>query len=283
MITIKKFLGLPEGTQKRKLMRLIGDFEAALSSGSAEAESYRRFFSALHVALSRGDADSALVEPGELAKMISASYSIHASFAANRLRHILMEELGKVAADWDRHNPGSGGEAGDPGRFRLSLGEPPRLPALRQGEKGLYLDDIRSPYNVGAIFRSAEFFTIRYIIVSPETPQPGSNRLDRTSMGASGRLPWGVLGRSDFIASVDGSGEWSAALETGGWVLCQTGLPDRGWLVVGNEELGVHPDLLEFLGERRDGIVSITGGGTKASLNVSVACGIALSVWHGAA
>jgi hypothetical protein len=54
MITLQKFFRLPAGTQKRKLMRLIGDFEQALASGEqGAAEEFRRFFQGLHVALSR--------------------------------------------------------------------------------------------------------------------------------------------------------------------------------------------------------------------------------------
>jgi TrmH family RNA methyltransferase len=288
MITLKKFLSLNGGTQKRKLMRLIGDFEQALSDGeSRQIDGFRRFFQGLHVALSRGEADASLVDPGELAKLISASYSIHAAFAANRLRHILMDELGKVAADWDRGGGARSGlgESGDPQRVMLTLGDPARLPLLRTGEKGLYLDDIRSPYNVGAIFRSAEFFGLRYIVMSPQTPLPGTTRLDRTSMGASSRISWAVAGREDFVASIGDSGEWCAALETGGTDIGSAPMPVSGWMVLGNEELGVHPDILAFLsGEGRPGpsLLTISGGGDKASLNVSVACGIALSRWFAA-
>jgi TrmH family RNA methyltransferase len=287
MITLQKFFRLPAGTQKRKLMRLIGDFEQALASGEqGAAEEFRRFFQGLHVALSRGEADISLVDPGELAKMIRASQSIHATFAANRLKHILMDELGKISADWDRGGAaGSPGEMKDPERVRLSLGEPARLPVMKSKQKGLYLDDLRSPFNVGSVFRSAGFFGIDYIILSPDTPTPGNTRLDRTSMGTSAEIPWGVAGRQEFIDSLKGQGIWWCALETGGGNILEANLPPGGWMVLGNEELGVHPDILAAAGDPgrgAPGIFSIPGSGTKASLNVSVACGIALSRWASA-
>jgi TrmH family RNA methyltransferase len=65
-------------------------------------------------------------------------------------------------------------------------------------------------------------------------------------------------------------------LETGGEPIDTFRFPDSGVLVVGSEELGVRPELLN----RSDHRVSIPMRGAKRSLNVGVACAIALYAWQ---
>ncbi|AHC13581.1 TrmH family RNA methyltransferase [Salinispira pacifica] len=310
MITLRKFLQLKPGTRKRKLVRIIGDYEQFLAGKlQGNKTAFLRFFEDLERNLPQD-----LVDPGEWHNFVRAANSIHAGFAANRLRHLLMDEIGAVAADWDEYSgpsPGSGGQGGpgfdpgpeyrDPMENKLDLGDPPRLPHLPPGGRGLYLDDIRAPFNVGAVFRTAAFFGISPIIVSPDTPKPGTPRLDKTSMGMSFQSRWGVLSREDFINSFPASGAGDRAadtipplylLETGGEAIGETLLKSGGWLILGNEELGVHPDLLELSRElsqsagsgelqenQKSRILSIPGSGKKASLNVSVAFGIAAAYW----
>jgi TrmH family RNA methyltransferase len=68
------------------------------------------------------------------------------------------------------------------------------------------------------------------------------------------------------------------ALETGGVPLAQFKFPQRGILIAGSEELGVSPRALAAA-DASLGRVSIPCYGAKASLNVSVAFGIALQAW----
>lgn len=65
------------------------------------------------------------------------------------------------------------------------------------------------------------------------------------------------------------------ALETGGIPVSEFSFPRRGVLMVGSEELGLSPAALE----RASRHVSVPLVGAKASLNVGVAVGIALSWW----
>jgi TrmH family RNA methyltransferase len=68
------------------------------------------------------------------------------------------------------------------------------------------------------------------------------------------------------------------ALETGGIPLAEFPFPQRGLLITGSEELGVSPRALAAA-DASLGRVSIPCYGTKASLNVSVAFGIAVQAW----
>lgn len=69
------------------------------------------------------------------------------------------------------------------------------------------------------------------------------------------------------------------ALETGGVPLAEFPFPRRGVMIAGSEELGVSPRALASA-DASLGRVSIPIYGTKASLNVSVAFGIALQAWR---
>jgi len=180
--------------------------------------------------------------------------------ALNQIKHILLTETGKDQADWD---------------FTDING---KLDAeKRQIFKGMqvYMEDIRSPFNVGAMFRTAESFGVEKIILSPFCADPRHRRAERTAMGCIGIIPWE---RRDLFAAPDKEPLPLFALETGGIPLAEFPFPAQGILIAGSEELGVSPQTL-VAADASLGRLSIPCYGTKASLNVSVAFGIALQTW----
>jgi RNA methyltransferase, TrmH family len=176
--------------------------------------------------------------------------------AANDLRHAILAEIGAPMADWDMIDPGSG--LLDPGSRNV-------LPGLI-----LYLEDIRSPFNVGTIFRTAEAFGVERILVSPRCADPLHPRSLRSSMGCVGLMPWERLDSAPGL-------EEAFALELGGDTIDDFAFPPRGVCVLGNEEMGVAPETVAACGLGR---VSIPMSGAKASLNVAVAAGICLHAWR---
>ena len=183
--------------------------------------------------------------------------------AVDELRHALLAATGQAPADWDLIDPTTG---------RLAA-------AARRVHRGLrlYLDDLRSPFNLGTIFRTAEAFGVEELGLSPAAADPGHTRAARSAMGAAGVLPWR---RADLVALVGQGGAWAGepvyALELGGTELDKFRFPPRGIAVLGSEELGVSPEALSLC---TYGIVSIPLYGAKASLNVAVATGILLQAW----
>jgi len=181
--------------------------------------------------------------------------------AINCVKHILLAETGRDQADWD---------------FTVSGGLDP---AKRQIFEGMmvYMEDIRSPFNVGAMFRTAESFGVEKIILSPLCADPRHKRAQRTAMGCTEIIPWE---RQDlFPASEPPPLPCPVfALETGGIPLAEFPFPRRGLLIAGSEELGVSPRALAAA-DASLGRVSIPCYGAKASLNVSVAFGIAVQTW----
>jgi len=134
-----------------------------------------------------------------------------------------------------------------------------------------YLEDIRSPFNVGSIFRTAEALGFEEIILSPECADPLHPRALRTAMGTVERMPWR---RAPVSALAEMEGVF--ALEVGGSALQDFEFPLPGIMVLGSEELGVSR---EALGLCSRGCAEIPLVGSKASLNVATAFGIAGFAW----
>jgi len=181
--------------------------------------------------------------------------------ALNNIKHILYNETGREQADWD-----------------FTCGDGSLDPHKRHIMEGMqvYLEDIRSPFNVGAMFRTAESFGIEKIILSPFCADPRHQRAQRTSMGCIDIIPWE---KKDLYSGEPPNTELPVfALETGGIPLSEFPFPRRGIMITGSEELGVSPRALAAA-DASLGRVSISCFGTKASLNVSVAFGIALQAW----
>jgi tRNA G18 (ribose-2'-O)-methylase SpoU len=141
------------------------------------------------------------------------------------------------------------------------------------------LDNIRSAYNVGAIFRTADGIGTGHIYLCGITPNPGENdAIQKTALGAEIEVPWShhldALGLGRALQS---QGYRLVALETtpdSQLVFefnLQKSAPQPILLVVGNEQAGVDPGLLNLC----DHVFAVPMVGSKASLNVAVAFGIA--------
>lgn len=170
------------------------------------------------------------------------------------LYYFLLTELGESFADWDFISSG----ILDRDRRRVF-------------EHYLYLDGIRSPYNLGSIFRSSDFFGVKEIFLSPSCPSPMHERAKRTSMGTVDVIPY----REKSLEELEGN---VFALELGGTDIEDFEFPERGICIVGSEESGVEKRALEKA-KSSCGVVSIRGYGAKASLNVASAISILLNRW----
>ena len=190
----------------------------------------------------------------------------------NSARHLLGREAGFYPSEWDFDNNDAKGLL-DPSNRSVSPG------------MEVYLEDIRSPFNIGAIFRGAESFGVEKIYLSQFSADPEHKRAQRTAMGCVSVLPWERMENDPFDpqCNVSASGFFSPetaffALETGGTRLEDFTFPKRGIMIVGSEELGVSPHALAKA-DASLGRVSIPILGAKGSLNVAVAFGIAVHAW----
>jgi 23S rRNA (guanosine2251-2'-O)-methyltransferase len=151
----------------------------------------------------------------------------------------------------------------------------------------LIAHNIRSTHNVGSIFRTAEGFGVKKIILSGYTPYPklpNDNRLPhiadklhhqihKTALGAEGLVAFEYQEEVD-IAQLKSSGYQIVALEQADISIPLNAYkaPEKMALIIGEEVNGVDENILKTC----DSILEIPMKGKKESFNVSVATGIAL-------
>ena len=244
MITVKKLLTLKERTRFRKISMIAHEAAVALKNGQEIDFEYI----------------NDVLEVAGFEALDSSSDSGSLAFGLEDVSQTLLARLGAEPSDWD---------------FRTEEGELDSSRRIVQ-DKVLVLDRVRSPYNVGAVFRSAEAFGIARIILVEGTASPEHVRAQRTSRGTTDVVPWEFMPEAEvvsFLKSYDS--ESVIALELGGTSINEFAFPERGVAVLGSEEFGISPEILSCCGSR----VSIPMGGSKGSLNVSVAAGILLQRW----
>ncbi len=266
MISPRKLASLPRKIRLRKLVHILERWERGLSRGEEPLPAYAAEILDLLAGEKRLDEDIRrqaveLAEAWREGERGSSGGFVDFRRMTNGLKHGLMERLDLSPGDWDFYDPES-----------RSFSRPPEgiLP-LR-----VYLDDIRSPFNVGSIFRSAEAFGAECIFVSPHCARPDHRRALRTSMGSTEILPWKVREIEELESTETGT---VFALEIGGTAIEDFSFPQEGTVLLGSEELGLSPEARR-LAEADGGIVSIPLSGGKASLNVAVAFGILMERWR---
>ena len=135
----------------------------------------------------------------------------------------------------------------------------------------VYAEDIRSPFNMGSIFRTAEGMGAEKVIISPFCVDPNQPRAVRSGMGCIETMGWDQIPVEELPDDIP-----IFALETGGTDIEEFVFPEKGICIIGSEELGVSP---QALNKATYGRVSIPMKGLKASLNVGVAFGILMQKW----
>jgi tRNA G18 (ribose-2'-O)-methylase SpoU len=142
------------------------------------------------------------------------------------------------------------------------------------------LDNIRSTYNVGAMFRTADGAGLRHLHLAGITPTPNHPKIAKTALGAEAVVPWSAHPNGlEAALAMREAGYHVWALEGGPRAVslfdAARRMPDGPvLLVVGNEIAGVDPMLLDECEQ----VLSIPMQGEKQSLNVAIAFGIAAYV-----
>jgi 23S rRNA (guanosine2251-2'-O)-methyltransferase len=145
----------------------------------------------------------------------------------------------------------------------------------------LALHNIRSVYNVGAIFRTADAVGVSKIYLCGYTPAPidrfGRARMDiaKAALGAEKTVAWeSVEDVKKLIKQLKKQKYHILALEqsSGSINYKKAKLEKKNLLILGEEVKGIESKILNLC----DQILEIPMRGSKESLNVSVAAGVAL-------
>lgn len=152
---------------------------------------------------------------------------------------------------------------------------------MKKISQALILPDIRSAINVGAIFRTADAVGISKIYLTGYTPRPtdkfGRIQKDiaKSALGAEGFVEWEYQkSLVSLISKLKKQGFHIIALEQNKRAIDYRKIKISGKIaiILGPEVTGLPKNILD----KSDTIVEIPMYGKKESLNVSVACGVAL-------
>ena len=147
----------------------------------------------------------------------------------------------------------------------------PKIPVI------LVLDDVRSAYNVGSVFRTADAFRVEKIFLCGITGAPPNREILKTALGATESVSWEYVSDiREVITGLKGLGYSVFAFEqVENSIKLHDFIPEgnrKYALVFGHEVFGVKQDILNMC----DGCLEIPQFGTKHSFNITVSAGIAL-------
>ncbi|MBL7765282.1 MAG: RNA methyltransferase [Chitinophagaceae bacterium] len=145
------------------------------------------------------------------------------------------------------------------------------LPAGLESEVrgvSLVLDDIQDPGNMGTLIRTADWFGVKQIYASPATADAFNPKVVQASMGSVFRVNISVTDITQLLKENHKLPAYAAVL--GGEDIGKVGKIKEGFIVLGNESKGIHPEILARCKHK----LTIPKHGQAESLNVAVAAGI---------
>ena len=157
MITLRKLRELKPGTRFRRAIALLGEFEADIVGEKSIDFGYLTDL----FKLLAGDEELSVEQRRNIERHYEAAFkgmsnSLELRRACNDVRNVLLRQLGSEPADWD---------------FSSSLDFAPNSTVY---PIQVYLEDLRSPFNVGSVFRVAAAFGLEAVLLSSDTPDPGA-------------------------------------------------------------------------------------------------------------
>ena len=141
------------------------------------------------------------------------------------------------------------------------------------------LDGVRSLYNVGSVFRTADAFRLAGVVLCGITATPPNAEIHKTALGAEDSVAWKHFDDTmEAVQWLRDEGYTLLAIEQcEGSTMLNDFHPDpslRYAVILGNEVKGVQQSVVDAC----DGCIEIPQFGTKHSMNVSVTAGII--IWH---
>lgn len=143
------------------------------------------------------------------------------------------------------------------------------------------LDNVRSLYNVGSVFRTADAFRVEALWLCGVSGCPPNAEIHKTALGGEDSVDWRYFkDTQDAVRELHDKGHfvWSVEQVEGSIkldkladsTLFKPGAPAA--VILGNEVKGVQQSVVDM----SDGCLEIPQYGTKHSLNVSITAGIVI-------
>jgi tRNA G18 (ribose-2'-O)-methylase SpoU len=151
---------------------------------------------------------------------------------------------------------------------------------FRQSEKIpiiVVLENIRSAYNVGSVFRTADAFLLQAVYICGYTAHPPHKEIKKTALGADETVSW------KYFKKID---EAIEELRNGGYKIfaveqaenshplqgVESKIEQKLAVIFGNEVTGIEQSTIDLT----DGCIEIPQLGMKHSLNIATAAGVVL-------
>lgn len=137
------------------------------------------------------------------------------------------------------------------------------------------LDDVRSMYNIGSIFRTCDTFRVEALYLCGICQTPPSTEIHKTALGAEESVNWKYFNTAlEAINELKKEGYHILSVEqVEHSTKLQSFIPQSNIkyaVILGNEVKGVHQEVIDI----SDDCLEIPQLGTKHSMNVSVTAGI---------
>ena len=165
------------------------------------------------------------------------------------MRKLKMEELGRKSVE----------------EFKRSS----KIPVI------IVLENVRSAYNVGSVFRTGDAFLIEAIYLAGYTARPPHKEIKKTALGAEETVNWRHFTTASLaVRELKENGYKVFAIEqvVNSISLEKTGVTDKTALIFGNEVSGIEQSTIALC----DGCIEIPQLGMKHSLNIATAVGVVL-------
>lgn len=150
---------------------------------------------------------------------------------------------------------------------------------FRQAEKNtivVVLENVRSAYNVGSVFRTADAFLLQSIYICGYTAHPPHKEIKKTALGAEETMNWKYFKKiNEAIEELRGEGYKVFAVEQSENSLQLQDVEfknEKLAVIFGNEVTGIEQSTIEMT----EGCIEIPQMGMKHSLNIATAAGVVL-------
>ena len=139
------------------------------------------------------------------------------------------------------------------------------------------MDNVRSMYNVGSVFRTCDAFSVEKLLLCGITACPPHKEIAKTALGATESVDWAHYATTvEAVTELKQQGYkvWAVEQVDTSMMLdrMEVSGDEKTAIVLGNEVFGVDDEVLALC----DGAIEIPQNGTKHSLNVSIAGGIVI-------
>ena len=149
------------------------------------------------------------------------------------------------------------------------------LPHICRNPVHVVLDNIRSAFNVGSVFRTADAGAVAHIHLCGMSAHPPHKKIEKTALGAFEYVPWTYYERTaSALERLREQGIPCVAVEAAERAIPHTAFdwPKPVAIVFGNEVTGINLKVQS----RCDAVVRIPMHGYKNSINVATAFGVIL-------